>query len=90
MYINGRKITLNELRDIVDRLFGSLINDLYKTITTDGIEAVEKKKSNQIDILKQLMQHFITTEEYEKCAYIRDLLNKYKPKTTKNVNDKKK
>jgi len=91
MYINGRKITLHELRNIADKLIGSLIDDLYKTITTEGIQAVEKKKSNQIDLLKQLLQHFINAEEYEKCAYIRDLLNKYKlTKTTKNGIHKKK
>lgn len=31
-----------------------------------------------IDNLKKLMEHFIETEDYEKCAFIRDRLNKLK------------
>lgn len=31
-----------------------------------------------VDNLKKLMEHFIETEDYEKCAFIRDKLNTLK------------
>ena len=38
MYINGRKITLDELEQLANNLIGSLIDDLYEGIQKDGIK----------------------------------------------------
>tara|TARA_R100000315_G_C5222162_1_gene133818 strand:+ start:705 stop:938 length:234 start_codon:yes stop_codon:yes gene_type:complete len=75
MYINGRKITLDELQGLADKLVGSLIDDIYTTIKKDGIElACPGTKYKQRQILKKMIEHYINIEEYEKCAYLRDLI----------------
>tara|TARA_R110001583_G_scaffold13766_5_gene58749 strand:- start:4747 stop:4977 length:231 start_codon:yes stop_codon:yes gene_type:complete len=73
MYINGRKVTLDDLKKLADKLIGSLINDLYKTLKSDGIDkAIPGTKKEQKALLHKMLQHYIELEEYEKCAYIRD------------------
>tara|TARA_R100001015_G_C4491133_1_gene68672 strand:- start:171 stop:404 length:234 start_codon:yes stop_codon:yes gene_type:complete len=75
MYINGRKITLDELKELADKLVGSLIDDIYKSIHEDGIDlACPGTKYKQRQILKKMIQHYVEIEEYEKCAYLRDLI----------------
>ena len=37
MYINGKKITIEELEALANKLIGSLIDDLYNNIKKDGI-----------------------------------------------------
>ena len=76
MYINGRKITLEELQEITDKLIGSLINDLYDAVDKDGIaEAIPGSPDKQLSILNKMMKYYVDREQYEKCAAIRDLIN---------------
>ena len=76
MYINGRKITLDELQQLADKLIGSLIDDIYNTIDEKGLaEAVPGDKDQQLSILTKMMKYYVEREQYEKCAAIRDLIN---------------
>jgi hypothetical protein len=73
MYINGRKITLEELQQLADNLVGSLIDDIYESIVKDGIDAAcPGPKDRQIGVINKMIQHYVDLEEYEKCAYLRD------------------
>jgi hypothetical protein len=76
MYINGRKITLDELEVLTNNLIRSLIDDLYKSILDDGIEMhVPGVKKKQRSILNKMIEHYVEREEYEKCATLRDMIN---------------
>ena len=73
MYINGRKITLDELEQLANNLIGSLIDDLYEGIQKDGIkENIPGDNKKQISVLNKMIEHYIEREEYEKCAFLRD------------------
>jgi len=85
MYINGRKITLDELEELANNLIGGLIDELYKNILTDGIDiSVPGTKYKQRKILRKIEKHFIEIEQYEKCAILRDLI-----KSNFNLNNNK-
>ena len=76
MYINGKKITLEELQELADKLIGSLIDDLFESIDKDGLAvAIPGDRDKQISVLKKMMKYYIEREQYEKCAAIRDLIN---------------
>jgi hypothetical protein len=75
MYINGRKITLEELEQLTDNLISGLILDLYDNIMTDGVDlSIPGTPYKQRQILRKMEKHFVGMEEYEKCAVIRDLI----------------
>ena len=76
MYINGRKITLDDLQALTNNLIGSLINDLYNEIKKSGIkDSIPGDTKKQLSILNKMMKYYISREQYEKCAVIRDLIN---------------
>ena len=73
MYINGRKITLDDLQALTNNLIGSLINDLYDEIKASGIkDSIPGDTKKQLSILNRMVDHYIEREEYEKCAFLRD------------------
>tara|TARA_R100000005_G_C4990553_1_gene197989 strand:+ start:1277 stop:1525 length:249 start_codon:yes stop_codon:yes gene_type:complete len=73
MYINGRKITLDDLQALTNNLIGSLINDLYNEIKKSGIkDSIPGDTKKQLSILNKMIEHYIEREEYEKCAFLRD------------------
>ena len=75
MYINGRKVTLEELEQLTDNLISGLILDLYDNIMTDGVDlSIPGTPYKQRQILRKMERHFVGMEEYEKCAVIRDLI----------------
>ena len=75
MYINGRKITLDELEELANNLIGSLIDDLYDNILKDGIkEHVPGVKKKQRSVLNKMIEHYVEREEYERCAILRDMI----------------
>ncbi len=75
MYINGRRVTLEELEKLTDNLIGSLIDDLYDLIHDEGIEvAVPGVLKKQRSVLNKMIEHYIEREEYEKCAVLRDMI----------------
>jgi len=75
MYINGRKVTLEELQQLTGKLISSLIDDLYDSIVVDGVEEhVPGAKIKQRSVLNKMIEHYVEREEYEKCAKLRDLI----------------
>jgi len=76
MYINGKRITLDELESLANKLILSIIDDLFECIEKDGLaKAVPGDKDKQLSVLKKMMKYYIEREEYEKCASLRDLIN---------------
>ncbi len=75
MYINGRKVTLEELQQLTGKLISSLIDDLYDSIVVDGVEEhVPGAKIKQRSVLNKMIEHYVEREEYEKCAVLRDMI----------------
>ena len=75
MYINGKKITLEQLEELTGNLISALINDLYNAIKEDGIDkAVPGSKKEQRSVLNKMIDHYVEREEYEKCAQLRDII----------------
>ena len=70
MNINGRDITAADLLNEIDMLHSGWCRLMYKYISTDksflkDMPGTNYKKRQLID---ELVEHFIETEEYEKCA----------------------
>jgi len=73
MYINGRKITLDDLETLTHNLINSLINDLYDNIKESNVnDSIPGDSKKQLSVLNKMIEHYIAIEEYEKCAYLRD------------------
>ncbi len=74
MYINGRKISLDELQEFTNKLIGTLVDDLYTTVTTEGVESIfPSDKYNQDKLLRKMLEFYEEQEQYEKCAEIHKL-----------------
>ena len=86
MYINGRKITIEDLQNIADSLVSNLIDEVYSNILADGLDiACPGNKHKQRSILKKMMNHYVNIEQYEKCAVLRDMIqNNFNLKNNKN------
>ena len=87
MYINGKKVTIEELEALANKLIGSLIDDLYNNIKRNGIgQNIPGPKKRQKSVLNKMIQYYISTEEYEKCAYIHKMIEALyiNPLKTKN------
>ena len=70
MNINGRDITAADLVNQIDMLHAGWCKLMYKYISTDktflkDMPGTNYKKRQLID---ELVEHFVETEEYEKCA----------------------
>jgi len=70
MNINGRDITQADLIEQIDMLRSGWCKLMYKCISTDktflkDMPGTNYKKRQLID---ELVEHFVSTEEYEKCA----------------------
>ena len=70
MNINGRDITAADIIMQIDMLRAGWCKLMYKYISTDktflkDMPGTNYKKRQLID---ELVEHFIETEEYEKCA----------------------
>ena len=70
MNINGRDITAADIVTQLDMLHIGWCNLMYKCISTDktflkDMGGTNYKKRQLID---ELVEHFVNTEEYEKCA----------------------
>lgn len=75
MYINGKKVTLEQLKAIAEKLIGKMIDDMYDDMVERGIEALSIEEEERQILLNNMLTHYINVEEYEKCAHIRDLIN---------------
>jgi len=70
MNINGKDITAADLINQIDMLHSSWSNLMYKYITTDKEFLKDMPGTNykKRQLLDELVEHFVSTEEYEKCA----------------------
>jgi|TARA_R110001583_G_scaffold32171_6_gene110236 hypothetical protein len=75
MNINGRDITAQDLIDKLDQLSGTWYNMMYKIILEDIAmwKAWPGTKYKKRKLLNEIIQHYIATEEYEKCAKLTKL-----------------
>ena len=70
MNINGRDITAADIVNQLDILHSGWCKLMYKCISTDktflkDMQGTNYKKRQLID---ELVEYFVSTEEYEKCA----------------------
>lgn len=77
MYINGKKVTLEDLQAIAQKLIGRMIEDLYDELVENGVESLKvDEEGDRTTLLNNMLEYFIQVEEYEKCSHIRDIINK--------------
>ncbi len=77
MYINGKKVTLEDLQAIAQKLIGRMIEDLYDDLVENGVESLKvEEEGDRTTLLNNMLEYFIQVEEYEKCSHIRDIINK--------------
>ncbi len=77
MYINGKKVTLEDLQAIAQKLIGRMIEDLYDDLVENGVESLKvEEEGDRSTLLNNMLEYFIQVEEYEKCSHIRDIINK--------------
>ena len=70
MNINGQDITAADLMHRLDMLNSKWYNIIYKYILTDESFLKDMPGTNyrKRQLIDELVEHFIETEEYEKCA----------------------
>jgi len=70
MNVNGKDITAADLINQIDMLQSSWSNLMYKFITTDKEFLKDMPGTNykKRQLLDELVEYFVSTEEYEKCA----------------------
>jgi len=74
MYLNDRKMSMEDLERFTNRLIGCLIDNLYDTIVEEGIQSVyPDDEYNQEKLLRKMEEHYVSTEQYEKCAVLTKL-----------------
>tara|TARA_R100001015_G_C4616782_1_gene172989 strand:- start:63 stop:299 length:237 start_codon:yes stop_codon:yes gene_type:complete len=74
MYINGKKISLEQLETFTNNLITGLIDDLYKSVISDGVDSIFPNDTyNQQKLIKKMLEYYIEHEEYEKCAKLHKL-----------------
>ena len=71
MYINGKKISLDQLQVFTDKLLVCLIEDMYKTVTTEGVDIIfPDDEYQQKKLIRKMFEFYQEREEYEKCAVL--------------------
>mgnify|MGYP003149352113 CR=1 FL=1 len=74
MYINGRELSLEELEQFTHKLLAHLIDDLYNTVINDGAASIfPGDEAQQHKLIKKMIEHYIDTEQYERCAVLSEL-----------------
>ena len=70
MNINGRDITAADLINQLDTIHSGWCKLMYKYISTDKTFLKDMPGTNykKRQLINELVEHFIETEEYEKCA----------------------
>jgi hypothetical protein len=67
--INNNLESIEEFEDLSDLAF----NDLFKCLSEGNPVRIMKMEGTS-EIIKEMMDHFIKREEYEKCAKITSIL----------------
>ncbi len=74
MYINGKQISADQLESFTDKLLTCLVDDLYSTVTEEGVEVIFPSDSyNQNKLLRKMLEYYEEKEQYEKCAVLHKL-----------------
>ena len=74
MYLNDRKMSLEDLERFTYSLIGCLIDNLYDTLVNEGVQSVyPDDEYNQEKLLRKMEEHYVSTEQYEKCAVLAKL-----------------
>jgi hypothetical protein len=70
MNINGQDITAADIVNQLDILHSGWCKLMYKCISTDKtfLKDMQGKKKKKRQLLDELVEYFVSTEEYEKCA----------------------
>ena len=70
MNINGRDITAADIVNQLDILHSGWCKLMYKCISTDKTFLKDMQGTNykKRQLLDELVEYFVSTEEYEKCA----------------------
>ena len=70
MNINGRDITEADLIEQIDMLHSGWCNLMSKYILSDKtfLKAMPGTNYKKRELIDELVEYFITTKEYEKCA----------------------
>ena len=70
MKINGRDITAADIVNQLDILHSGWCKLMYKCISTDKTFLKDMRGTNykKRQLIDELVEYFVSTEEYEKCA----------------------
>jgi len=70
MNINGKDITAADLIDQIDMLHSGWCNLMRKYILSDDtfLKAIPGTNYKKRQLIDELVEHLVKTEEYEKCA----------------------
>tara|TARA_R110002167_G_scaffold24899_1_gene87078 strand:- start:60 stop:296 length:237 start_codon:yes stop_codon:yes gene_type:complete len=70
MNINGRDITAADIVNQLDILHSGWCKLMYKCISTDKTFLKDMRGTNykKRQLIDELVEYFVSTEEYEKCA----------------------
>ena len=70
MNINGRDITAADLLNRLDLLHSTWYNVMYNYLTEDSTFLKDMPGTNykKRQLIDELVEYFVQTEEYEKCA----------------------
>jgi hypothetical protein len=68
---------IDEFYQLVDDMFSESCNDLFNTLSDGDVSFIRDIKGIKIRI-ERAISHFSSVEEYEKCAFLRKLIEKYK------------
>jgi hypothetical protein len=85
MNINGRYITAADLIEQIDMLHSRWSNLMYAYIT-DGVflENMPSTYYKQRQLIEELIEYFVSVEDYEKCASLVHLKKRLRNNINKN------
>lgn len=68
--------SIKEETQLIEDSIAEAYNNLYECLNSPGISYILSKNDAE-DTLRSMLDHFSSTEEYEKCALIYSILKKY-------------
>ena len=75
---NGANEVLDSIRDeVINVGYEMLMENSYDDLILLGM-------NNPVAIAKKIMKYFISTEEYEKCSYLKKFIDCYEEKVINN------
>jgi len=72
--MNGKELSLEELEQFTHKLLVCLIDDMYNTVISEGPGAVfPGDKIQQRKLINKMIEHYVESEQYERCAVLSKL-----------------